>query len=51
MTEASKVPVPSSVQSTDPLWPKAVIAVAVAINIAWVCLVGYWAAQMIEMAL
>jgi hypothetical protein len=51
MTETSIVPVPSSVRSADPLWPKAVIAFGVAINIAWVCLLGYWAAQLIEMAL
>ena len=50
MAETSTVPVLSSVRSTDPLWPKAVIALGVAINIAWVCLLGYWTAQLIEMA-
>ena len=52
MTETSiaHVPVPSSVRSTDPLWPKAVIAFGFGITIAWIYLLGYWTVRLIEMA-
>jgi hypothetical protein len=52
MTETSiaHVPVPSSVRSTDPLWPKVVIAFGFGITIAWIYLLGYWMVRLIEMA-
>jgi hypothetical protein len=52
MTETSitHVPVPSSVRSTEPLWPKAVIAFGFGITIAWIYLLGYWTVALIEMA-
>ena len=52
MTETSitDIPVSSSAPSTDPLWPKVVIAFGFGITIAWIYLLGYWAARLIEMA-
>ena len=49
-TTIAPVPAPSSMRSTDLLWPKAVIVFGFGITIAWVYLLGYWAARLMEMA-
>ena len=33
------------------IWPTAVIAFAVVLNVAWVCLLGYWLITIVRLAI
>lgn len=37
--------------SIHPFWPEVVIAFGLGVTAGWVCLLGYWIAKLIEMAI
>jgi hypothetical protein len=43
--------VPAATVIVDRIWPKAVIAFGLGLTAAWICLLGYGIAKLVEMAI